>query len=86
MTLRITNLELSLMTAISTSKFTTGDGDWVWLSKVTSNLGSERNASTAIDKAIASGLIEIETYPDVKDKGVRLSKFAGRVMTAIKRQ
>ena len=83
MTLRITNLELALMTAISKSKFITGSGKFVWLSSVTGDLGSERNINKTIDSAISAGLIELETYPNVKNKGIKLTGFAERIMTAI---
>lgn len=82
MTLRITNLELALMQGIVSCKFQTGSGGYVWLSKAVKALGSERQAAKTIDSAVSTGLVELETYPDVKDKGIRLTPFAKRVMTA----
>lgn len=84
MTIRISNLELTLLKAISTSKFTTGDGDWVFLYTATKGLGSPRNVQKAVDAAVSSGLIELDES-EGDTKGARLSKFAKRVMTAIEK-
>jgi hypothetical protein len=83
--LRISNIELMLMQAIAESKFKTGNQDFIWLSSVEKAMGGKRAVSKAKDSALASGLIEFDSTVVDDDYGVRLTSFASRLMTAIKK-